>query len=77
MVVIILMNSLSLALYDYNDRDSQGTTNKVLDQLNLCYTIIFFAEAILKIIAKGFIIHPESYLRSGWNLIDLAVVISG
>jgi hypothetical protein len=31
----------------------------------------------LKIIAKGFVFHEESYLRNGWNLIDSLVVVSG
>lgn len=41
------------------------------------FTYIFVCEAALKIIAKGFIVHKQSYMRNGWNLIDLVVVISG
>jgi hypothetical protein len=77
MVVIILANSISLALYDYNDRDSNGSKNKILDKMNVAYTIIFTIEAVMKMIAKGLIIHKDSYLRSGWNIIDIVVVISG
>jgi hypothetical protein len=44
---------------------------------NIAFTIIFIGEAVLKILAKGLIFHPESYLRIGWNLIDSIVVISG
>ena len=40
-------------------------------------TILFIVEACLKIIAKGLFMHHESYMRNGWNLIDLVVVISG
>lgn len=41
------------------------------------FTTIFTVECVLKIIAYGFIVHRNSYMRVGWNLIDFAVVISG
>jgi hypothetical protein len=34
-------------------------------------------EAILRIIAHGFILNKGSYLRNGWNLIDSTVVVAG
>lgn len=77
MVGVILVNSLTLSLYDYNDRDSATTWNKVLDKINLVLTAIYIAEAAFKILAKGLVWHKESYLRSGWNIIDAIVVISG
>lgn len=77
MSIIIVFNSLSLALYDYGDRDSNGKFNQILDTSNFVYTILFVVEAVMKIIANGLIIHPESFLRNGWNLIDSVVVISG
>ena len=36
---------------------------------------IFGTEVVLKIIANGFILHPHSYLRSLWNIIDFVVVV--
>lgn len=41
------------------------------------FTAIFTVESVLKIIAYGFIMHRNSYMRNGWNLIDLTVVLSG
>ena len=40
-------------------------------------TFLFFAEAGLKIVAQGFVIHPLSYMRDFWNLIDFTIVIFG
>jgi hypothetical protein len=77
MVIVILMNSLSLSLYDYNDRDSVSNFNQILDLSNVIFTGVFIFEASIKIIARGLIFHPESYLRNGWNLIDSVVVVSG
>jgi hypothetical protein len=45
--------------------------------MNLIFTFIYLAEAILKIIALGFVRHKKSYLREAWNCIDLIVVVFG
>jgi hypothetical protein len=39
--------------------------------------VIFGLECVLKIIAFGFMLHPGSYLRSGWNMLDFVVVVTG
>jgi voltage-dependent calcium channel L type alpha-1D len=31
----------------------------------------------MKIIAYGFVAHPGSYLRNGWNLLDFTIVVIG
>jgi len=41
------------------------------------FLIIFTTEAIIKIIAYGFVMHPGAYLRSGWNMLDFVIVIVG
>jgi hypothetical protein len=38
---------------------------------------IFTLESILKIIAYGLCLHPNAYLRSGWNLLDFVIVVVG
>ena len=38
---------------------------------------IFCVEALLKIASLGFILHPGSYLRNGWNILDFVVVVTG
>ncbi|VDM98930.1 unnamed protein product [Thelazia callipaeda] len=38
---------------------------------------IFCFEFLLKVIAFGFVLHKGSYLRSGWNIMDFIVVVSG
>jgi voltage-dependent calcium channel L type alpha-1D len=68
---------VALALYDYSDRDSTTRRNQILDIAGTAFTGIFTAECVLKILGVGFIIHPKSYLRDGWNLIDFGVVIAG
>jgi voltage-dependent calcium channel L type alpha-1D len=38
-------------------------------------TILFSLEMLLKIVALGFALHPNSYLRSGWNVLDGFIVV--
>ena len=41
------------------------------------FVIIYLIEAVVKIIAYGFILHPSAYLRNGWNILDFVVVVVG
>jgi hypothetical protein len=50
--------------------------SNLLDILELVFASIFFSEFILKVIAFGFIFEPKTYIRDGWNIIDLLTVIS-
>ena len=38
---------------------------------------IFCVEMCLKIVALGFVLHPKSYLRNIWNIMDFVVVVTG
>jgi Ion transport protein len=64
-------------MYDYSDRESKKTWNQILDKIDIVFTATFALEAILKIIAMGFIIHKFAYLRQGWNVIDFFIAIAG
>ncbi len=77
MILVITVNSLVLALYDYSDRDAKTKWNYVIDDINFIFTAIFLLEASLRVIALGFIMDQESYLRNGWNIIDATVVVAG
>ena len=74
---IIIMNSINMSIYDYSDRDSLTSYNNVLNILNQIFTFIFLAESIIKILAMGFIMHKNSYMRDGWNIVDFFIVVLG
>ena len=76
-ILVIIGNSLVLSLQDYSDRDSKTLYNKLLDYVQDAFTAIFTLECIFKIIAMGFVLRKNSYLRDGWNVIDFIVVIFG
>lgn len=46
--------------------------NCLLDKI---FTGIYTAEAVLKIIAYGFVVHRKSYLRDSWNVLDFVTLI--
>lgn len=45
--------------------------------MNFGFTAIFILEALLRIIAHGFVLSENSYLRNAWNIIDATVVVAG
>lgn len=55
-----------------------SSINFVFQELSdYAFVAIFTVEAILKIIAFGFVFTPDAYLRSGWNMLDFIVVVVG
>lgn len=48
-----------------------------LAKLDFATTVLFFFEAVIKIIAFGFVLNgPQSYLRSTWNTLDFTIVLT-
>ena len=47
------------------------------EKTELYFLGIFCVEALLKIVALGFVLHTGSYLRNGWNIMDFVVVVTG
>jgi hypothetical protein len=76
-MAIILLNSLFLAIYNYDDREEKFARNRSINTAGVVFTVFFTIECALKIFAYGFIIHHKAYLRDGWNWIDFIVVIVG
>lgn len=72
-MLIITMSSIALAAEDPIDVDSQR--NHFLNHLDYAFTLVFTIEMLLKVIDLGIILHPGSYLREFWNVMDAVVVI--
>jgi Ion transport protein len=74
MLAIILVSTVQLAI-DNPLNDPQNEFSKALNVIETVLTSIFMFEAVLKIIATGFIgCGSTSYIRSGWNILDLIVL---
>ena len=77
-LAMLILNSVIIASYDYeNKSDPANYRNYVIDRCENAFSVVFALDSICKILAMGLVWHPNSYLRSGWSIIDLIVVISG
>lgn len=76
-LVIIFLNSITLAMNRYDDPFNRTRWNQVLNICNIVWTWIFFAEAAVKIIANGFFMSKNAYLRDVLNIMDFVIVVSG
>ena len=76
MLFIIVVNSVSLVIYDFSDPDNKETRNIILSKFDILFALIFVLECSFKIFAYGLVKHRTSYLRSPWNILDLLVVFS-
>lgn len=47
------------------------------ENVEYVFLVIFTVEAMMKIIADGFILHAGAYLRNGWNILDFVIVVIG
>ncbi|XP_070531532.1 voltage-dependent calcium channel type A subunit alpha-1-like [Ptychodera flava] len=72
-MVVIAMSSIALAAED--PVDPNNFRNKVLGYFDYAFTGVFTLELVMKVIDLGLILHPGSYCRDIWNILDAAVVI--
>lgn len=72
-MVVIGCSSMALAAEDPVDETSY--TNELLNKIDYAFTFIFTIEMLLKVIDQGVILHPGSYCRDVWNIMDATVVV--
>ncbi|KAG0222605.1 calcium channel protein, partial [Mortierella sp. GBA43] len=58
------------------DQDDSAYRQSVIAVTDYVFTAIFVGEFILRIIADGFILTPDAYLRSLWNQVDFIVLLA-
>ena len=76
-ILVILLGTLTLIIYDYKDRSSATPFNKTLDQINTYSTYFYLFEFTMKIVTQGGFKHPNSYFKDAWNWLDFLVVFAG
>jgi len=72
---LIAVSSVFLAL-DEPNLDEDGNLYAMLRAADVVFTIAFLVEMLLKIGAQGFALHEGAYVRSGWNCLDMFIVIT-
>merc|ERR1719412_569967 len=71
-MLVIIASSIALAAED--PVDPKSPRNVFLGKLDYGFTCVFAIEVMLKVIDYGVILHPGSYLRELWNVMDMLVV---
>jgi len=72
-LLIIFLNAVSFALYDHSEQAK--TRNNVIEIIQYVFTAFYILEALDKIIANGFILGKDTYLRSPVCWFDFIIVI--
>ncbi|KAL3094180.1 hypothetical protein niasHT_028269 [Heterodera trifolii] len=76
-LLTIILNCVVLAMEQHLPRNDKKPLSEKLEKTEPIFMVIFCIECILKVIAFGFILHKGSYLRSGWNIMEFIVVVTG
>ena len=75
-ILLIILNSVLLAIYDYQNPDEGSVRNKIVWYSEPFFIVAFTLEAIVKSIALGFVLNEGTYLRDPWNWLDFIVVLT-
>ncbi|KAI1882504.1 hypothetical protein AGOR_G00251440 [Albula goreensis] len=73
-LTVITMSSIALAAED--PVQASSPRNDVLKYLDYIFTGVFTFEMVIKMIDLGLLLHPGSYFRDLWNILDF-IVVSG
>ncbi|KAI0987172.1 hypothetical protein GJ496_005576 [Pomphorhynchus laevis] len=76
-LLAIIANCVVLGMEDHLPASDKTPISKSLEKTEIYFLGIFCCEALLKIVALGFVLHKGSYLRSMWNIIDFIVIVTG
>ncbi|XP_048245637.1 voltage-dependent calcium channel type A subunit alpha-1-like isoform X9 [Haliotis rufescens] len=76
-LLTIIANCIVLGLEEHLPVNDKTPLAVQLDDTEIYFLGIFCVEALLKIVALGFVLHKGSYLRNIWNIMDFIVVVTG
>ena len=75
MIFLIFVSSVMLA-WDLPLNEPGSLTVQIIETVNTTFSLIFMIEAIMKIIAYGFLLNgDQSYLKTSWNVLDFLIVV--
>lgn len=73
----VLVSILMVILDEPSTRLIRKDTSKqdTFDTIEIALSIVFIVEVSIRIIADGFLLTPNAYLRNHWNQLDLCVIL--
>jgi voltage-dependent calcium channel T type alpha-1G len=74
-LMCIVLNSITLAMTQPAVTNPAGL-DAFLSVMEYFFTVVFCLELVLRVIGLGFILHPHSYMRAPWNMLDFVIVVT-
>ncbi|KAA0147079.1 hypothetical protein FNF31_07654 [Cafeteria roenbergensis] len=71
---LIVLSSVALAL-DSPFADPDSALSAWLGVMDIVFAALFTLEMVLKVLAFGFALHRNAYIRDPWNALDFAIVV--
>lgn len=72
-LIVIIANSISLALYDPT-LNYTPYYQSILDDI---FLVLYSIEMVFKILGLGFVFNKGAYLRDSWNVLDFFIIMVG
>ena len=78
-LLAVIANAIIMGMHSYRHRiDEKVKQVTELDYVSArIFVCIFSLELIIKVIAMGFVLQKNSYLRNGWNVLDFVSLLTG
>ena len=76
-LVAILFNCVLMAINSPMPSEDVSSINVLVEKMELYLLGLFTVEMVLNIVHLGLVLHPGSYLRNPWNMLDFVVVVTG
>ena len=77
-LTLICLNCVTLAINEpgADGNGPTGTLGEIIAVFDSIFTYSFILEMVLKLLAFGLLLHPGSYMRNNWNLLDGFIVFT-
>lgn len=75
--LVTIVNIIAFCLFDYSPRihGSAPNINRISVSIEVVCNIFFGIETLCEVIAQGFMLEKGTYMRSGWNIINLSTFL--
>ena len=73
----IIFNCILMAINSQLPAGDMSKINILVEEIEIYLLGLFGVEMMLNIVHMGFCLHPGSYLRNPWNMLDFVVVVTG
>ncbi|CAO3641997.1 unnamed protein product [Mucor hiemalis] len=73
----VLVSIIMVILDEPSTRLIRKDTSKqdIFDTIEISLSVVFIVELMIRIIADGFLLTPNAYLRNHWNQLDICVIL--